>query len=699
MDGSKQYKLARGVRTPVTWPMPVAWLLTALVLSVLLLVAIPPRFAELAVPCTQPPCEAARLSPQGHFILRQLGFPPAAYAAYSLATEVLVSLAFVAISALIIRRQSANRFALFAAFMLILFGIGVSETVNVLGLASPTIRSILRLLNAAGFVMFFVAWYLFPDGRLYPSWTKFLVPLWIALEVPWAFPDLIHLPPWLAIPLTLGLIASCLLAQLVRYRHPSTPAQRQQTKWVLFGLLLTVSGFVAYGLLPIVLPGLVEPGVREVVYYGFGRTVVGASLLMLPLTLGIAIWRYRLWDIDLILNRTAVYFVLVSAIIAIYALIVGSLGALFQTRGNWFISLVAAGAVTILFQPLRLRIQRVVNRMMFGDRDEPVTVLTRLARTLEDTGVPGQLLSNIERTITQALRLPSAVISLSDEDEVSRGLALDSSQRNVANFPLVYQSKVLGYLAVTPREPGEPLSPADQNLLADIARQAGPAIYALKLTADLQRSRERLVVGREEERRRIRRDLHDGLGPMLASHSLLLESLEKLIHRDTVGAALVISELKRQTQTSLVDVRQLIYNLRPPSLDDLGIVGALQEEINRRRGPDLQISIHSEALPPLPAAAEVAIFRIVQEAVTNVVRHAAASSCEVVLYVEDGAGQARFVAEIRDDGHGFPPEHQAGVGLESMLERAAELGGVCLVESAAGKGTTVRAWVPLNEEG
>jgi signal transduction histidine kinase len=699
MERSDQYKAAVGAELQIRWTARIWWVLLAVVLSVLLISAVPARFAELSEACFEPSCDAALLSPQGHSILRQLGLSAAAYAAYSVAVEVMVVLVFLAISSLIMRRQTESLFAVLAAFMLLLFGIGTSETVNALDVSSPALMTALRLLNSLGFVSFFIAWYLFPDGRLYPRWAKFLIVAWIALEIPWAFPDLLPLPVWLGIPLTLGLIASCLLAQIYRYRRISTPVQRQQTKWVLFGLLVTVSGFVAYGVLPILIPALVEPGLPEVFFYGIGRTLVGISMMALPLTLGTAIWRHRLWDIDLIVNRTFIYATLTALTIGIYALIAGSLGALFQARGNWFISLAAAGGVAVLFQPLRVWIHRGVNRMMFGERDDPVAVLTRLSRMLEANAVPGTVLTGIVETIAQALRLPFAAIHLVEEDAVSRRVAFGQPQQDTYDFPLVYQGEVLGYLVVGAREPGEALSPADQSLLESVARQAGPAIYAVKLTADLQHSRERLVVGREEERRRIRRDLHDGLGPMLASQSLLLESLEKFIYQDMTKAEIVITELKLQTQIALSDVRQLIYNLRPPSLDDLGLVGALQEEIDRRRGGDLKISIQSEALPPLPAAAEVAIFRIVQEAVTNVVRHAAAQSCQINLRVEGEAGKARLIAEIKDNGRGVPTERPVGVGLESIRERAAELGGECWIETAAGLGTTVQAWVPLSEEG
>jgi signal transduction histidine kinase len=699
MERSDQYKPIVGKHLQFIWTIRGVWVGLAFVLIVLWISAIPLRFYELREICTIPPCEDARLSPQGHAFLLQRGLSSESYAAYSVAVEVVVAGVFLAISTLIILRQSENRFALFAAFMLLLFGIGVSETLNVLEPGSPGFKTGLRLLNSLGFVSFFVACYLFPDGNFFPRWSRYLTGAWIALEIPWAFPNLISLPEWLSIPLTLSLIASCILAQIFRYRKKSSPVQRQQTKWVLFGLIITISGFASYGVLPIYFPGIVEPGILEIIFYGLGRTLVGISMLALPVTVGIAIWRYRLWDIDLIVNRAFIYSALTGLTIGFYAMIAGSLGALFQARGNWFISLAAAGGVAVLFQPLRLWIQRSINRMMYGERDDPIAVLTRLARMLEATAIPGEVLRNMVETISQALHIPYAAIKLVDGGEVSNEVTFGHNQLDTYDFPMVLQGEVLGYLVIGSRELGEGLSQADRNLLESIARQAGPAIYALKLTADLQRSRERLVVGREEERRRIRRDLHDGLGPMLASQSLLLETLENLIHTDTAKAECIINELKIQTKTGLTDIRHLIYNLRPPSLDDLGLAGALQEDVNRHRGGDLHISIHTDNLPQLSAAVEVAIFRIVQEAVTNVVRHASAQSCQIHLNVQGKSGNSRLIVEIKDNGRGFQLGSHVGVGLESMSERAAELGGECRVETEIGNGTTVRAWVPLAEEG
>lgn len=699
MNRSGQAKLMNATGLQRRWAIQSVWLVLAVVLMFLSIIAIPLNFTEVSKPCVEPPCEAARLSAQGHAVLRQLRLPPAVFAAYIVTMDVLVAGVFLLVSALIMRRQSENRFAVFAAFMLLFFGIGVTESLVILEPLSPILKAALRLINSLGFISFMVAFYLFPDGQFYPRWSKVLTVIWVALEIPWAFPELLQLPTWLDIPLTLGLIASCVLAQVLRFRHKSTPVQRQQTKWVLFGLFVAIFGFAAYGVLPILIPALVQPGMGEILFYGLGRTLVGLGLIAMPIAMAIAIWRHRLWDIDLIIHRTFINTALTGLVIAIYALIAGSLGALFQTRGNWFISLAAAGAVAVLFQPLRVGVQRGVNRMLFGERDDPAAVLTRLARTLEATAAPGEVLANLVEMVSHALRIPYAAVKLLEDGEISQRAAFGQPQQDLFEYPLLYQGEILGFLVVSSREPGEALGPADATLLENIARQAGPAIYALKLYADLQHSRERLVVGREEERRRIRRDLHDGLGPMLASQSLLLESLEKLIHQDVNKAGQVVSELKHQTQNALSDVRQLIYNLRPLPLDDLGLAGALREEINRRQGGDLRISLLTGTLPALPAAAEVAIYRIVQEAVTNVIRHAAARSCHIRLQVEGENGSARLVAEIEDDGCGVNAQHPQGVGLESMLERAAELGGECWIETEAGRGTTVRAWVPLNEAG
>jgi len=263
-------------------------------------------------------------------------------------------------------------------------------------------------------------------------------------------------------------------------------------------------------------------------------------------------------------------------------------------------------------------------------------------------------------------------------------------------LPLIYQAETVGHLLLGSRTPDEPFTSGDRRLLDDLARQVGVAVHATRLTGDLQRSRERLVTAREEERRRLRRDLHDGLGPTLAAQTLKVGSARALYQRDAVAADALLGELESDLQLALTDIRRLVYDLRPPALDELGLVGAIREHASRygvgtKETQGLCIGIEApEPLPPLPAAVEVAAYRIVQEALTNVVRHAHAHTGWVRVDVD---GSLRL--EITDDGIGLPSPRHIGVGLVSMRERAEELGGSCIVERQVAGGTRVLARFPF----
>jgi signal transduction histidine kinase len=237
-------------------------------------------------------------------------------------------------------------------------------------------------------------------------------------------------------------------------------------------------------------------------------------------------------------------------------------------------------------------------------------------------------------------------------------------------------------------------TPAEQRLLADIAHQAGVAAHAVRLTADLQRSRERLVSALEEERRRLRRDLHDGLGPQLASQTLTLTAARQLLQQRPAEADALLAEAIKHAQAAVSDIRQVVYDLRPPALDDLGLAGALHAQVAQFEASGIRFTLSvPETLPPLPAAVEVACYRIAQEALTNVVKHAHAQNCALSLTL--AAEADTLMLEVVDDGGGLPAERPAGVGLNSMRERAAELGGQCSIEPRPGGGTRVLARLPI----
>jgi signal transduction histidine kinase len=494
-------------------------------------------------------------------------------------------------------------------------------------------------------------------------------------------------------------MATVVLIQLYRYRRVSSPLERQQTKWVVFGLAVTATVDVLLSGQYLLFPVLSSPGSL----YPLAYNVVFPFLpLFLPLSFGFAMLRYRLWDVDIIINRTLVYATLTAIVVGVYVLVVGILSTLLHTFGNFLIALLATGLIAVLFQPLRARLQRMINRLMYGERDDPYAVLSRLGSRLEATLAPEAILPTLVETVAQALKLPYVAIALKQGDEFSLTASYGLSQDSPFILPLVYQTETIGQLRLSPRAPGEAFTVADRRLLEDIARQAGVAAHAVRLTSDLQRSRERLVTAREEERRRLRRDLHDGLGATLAALHLQAGAIRTLMRHDLAEADAEMLELQAEIRSAIADIRRLVYALRPPTLDELGLVGAIRQYAAQYDLPGtqsksdgcLRVAVETpEPLPALPAAVEVAAYRIVQEALTNVARHAHASTCTVRLAITDA-----FQLEISDDGVGFRPESGAGVGLLSMRERAAEAGGSCLVESAPGRGTRILVHLPLAKE-
>lgn len=491
------------------------------------------------------------------------------------------------------------------------------------------------------------------------------------------------LPVFGALGVLIGLGAiGAVAAVAVRFRR-SRGVERQQIKWFLFAVapLLLVP---ALDFLPEIIGGV----------------MFGWVLVALPAAIGISILRHRLYDIDLIINRALVYVTLTAGVIGVYVFVVGYLGAMFRTEANLPISLVATGVVAVLFAPLRDRLQRAANRLMYGERDDPYAAISRLGERLEATLAPDAVLPTIVQSFRDALRLPYAAIAFEKEDEPQRVVAsVGEPTKDPLRLPLTYRSEPVGELLLGSRAGEEGFSSADRRLLSDLARQAGVAVHAVRLTADLQRSREKLVTTREEERRRLRRDLHDGLGAQLAGLNIQTGVLRSLIKRDPDTADALVVELRGEMRSAIADVRRLVHGLRPPALDELGLVGALHRLAERPGTEDAGLRVEVETpedLPPLPAAVEVATYRIVQEALTNVVRHARADECVVRLTLSDD--EARL--EISDDGIGLPEARpEPGVGLHSMRERAVELGGSCAVETAPGGGFRVIARLPLQGGG
>jgi signal transduction histidine kinase len=558
------------------------------------------------------------------------------------------------------------------------------------------------MLTFLGLSLFLLLLFAFPDGRFIPRssaghvllasillGTPFLaLALMAILGLDYPAEELGYFAFLIALATAM---ASGVASQIYRFQSVASSTERQQTRWVLFGLSAQLA-WILWGLLFAALfpLNIIDESIWALIALHINVLVP----LMIPVAFGVAILRDGFWNVDPLVNRLLVYAALTVIIVSLYILIVGALSLLFQSRGGLLVALVATGAVAVIFQPLRDRLQKAANRLMYGERDDPVGMLTRLARQLETADDPDTILPTLVETVAITLKFPYVAIWLPGEPDEAWTTAASVGQRpsRVELVPIRHENQEIGRLEVAPRSPRERLAEADRLLLANIAQLAATTIRTLELNEQLKQSRRQLVTAREEERRRIRRDLHDGLGPVLAALTLQADTAVDLVYDDPDEAATVLKKMRTKAQTAVADIRQLVYGLRPPALDELGLADAIRQYSTSLEPNNLTIAVEApDRLPALPAAVEVAAYRIAQEAIGNVTRHAQATSCTVRL-VLDGD----LFLEIMDDGIGLPEDRSPGIGLWSMKERAAELGGTCTIESPSGGGVMVRARLPLN---
>jgi two-component system NarL family sensor kinase len=471
------------------------------------------------------------------------------------------------------------------------------------------------------------------------------------------------------------------------YARPRDAASRAQMRWLTLGVVASAG----IGLVVFWIPELVV-----------GHPMVPASsigLVALPLPLGIAagILADDLFEMDVVVNRTLVYGGMTLGVVATYAVVASAIGLVVGQEHGFAISLLATGIAALAALPLRDLLQRSVNRLMYGQRDEPWRAMRRLGQRLELAADPDRAFPTIVETIAETLRLPYVALELVHETGgVAIAAEVGSRQPEVVTLPLAHGAEPVGRLVLGIRSGERGFRGDEQDLLEDLARQAGTAIHALRLRDDVARSHERLVFAREEERRRLRRDLHDGLGPTLAAIGLRAEASAEKLDSDPAAARRLLDELGQEVRAALADIRRLVDGLRPPALDELGLLGAIEQQAARLEGGGLATGTRivvdrpASPLPELPAAVEVAAFRIAVEALTNVVRHSAARTCRVRIRAGDD-----LTIEVDDDGNGLPQSRRAGTGMESMEGRAAELGGTLAVVARPGGGVRVVARLPI----
>jgi signal transduction histidine kinase len=472
----------------------------------------------------------------------------------------------------------------------------------------------------------------------------------------------------LALPLMAVTVAGGVAAMISRWRR-GDPSRRRQ--------LLTFAVAAA-------LPVAVIPTAFGA---GWPSWVFAAAVAPLPAAVAVAILTGGMFDLATVANRSLVWGTLSAAIAGIYLLVVTGTGELLGDTGARWLPWLGTAVVAVSFAPLRNTLQVAANRITYGRWREPYEVLAGLSPRIGAAPDPDRVLHDVVAELGATLGLTGVHL----RDAHGRGVAGAAAPGGTVVALTAYGRRV-GELSFT--EPASPLRPSDRRLLDDLAAQLALLMHASALTDDLRRARERLVMAREEERRRLRRDLHDGLGPALAGLMLKADNARALVPADPVTAERDLLVLRDDIQSTVVDVRRLVEGLRPPAIDELGLGPALTQAVGRlasRTGTGVEVSV-AEPLPPVPAAVEVAVYRIVCEAVTNAVRHAGAGTCRVSLRVAAGG----LVATVADDGVGLGPDatRSTGTGLGTMRERAEELGGTLTVHGDGG-GTRVTAVLPL----
>lgn len=593
------------------------------------------------------------------------------------------SVAFAAVCFLIgvgLALRSREPVSRLTAVMLFLLGGAAPPFTNPLAnqhewFVPARVGSALSLVAIVGFLL------AFPSGEVQPRWLRRAVVIWalavVAERLTPALDPAGSQSGLLGLLTMLGL-GTGLYAQAWRWLRVSDAVARNQTKWVVLGAAVSVTGWVT---------GAFLTDDRA----SFLVATLGS--MAIPLSIGVAVLRYRLWDVDVVINRALVFTSLTVLLAGAYLGIVVTTHGLLDGRGDLAASVGAAALVAVAFQPLRVAIQRAVNRLMYGERDDPYAVLSRLGAALEHSIGTGGVLSHIVETVASALRLPGVAISLHEAESellvATHGVVPDDAVR----LPLTHQGVAIGDLLLASRGPRDPLSPTDIQLLEDLCRHIAVAAHAVQLTGALQRSRARLVTARAEERRRLRRELHDGLAPQLVALAMRLDAARA--HVGDADTQETLEVLAERARAAIGEVRRLVHALRPPALDELGLVGAVREtalgQAGNGAGPTVVFEASPE-IPELPAAVETAAYRIAQEALNNVVRHAEARHCSVQLTFDPSA-EALSLA-VTDDGCGIASNAAAGVGILSMRERAEELGGELAISPSAAGGTMLRASLP-----
>jgi signal transduction histidine kinase len=493
------------------------------------------------------------------------------------------------------------------------------------------------------------------------------------------------------------LALSAAFSLLIRFRR-APAVERQQIKWFMFAGGLLVAG-AGVGI------GLDAAGIQ------LPEIVFATLLTLLPASIGIAILKYRLYDIDLVINKTLVYGLLAAFITAVYVGIVVGIGQAIGSKRNLGLSILATAVVAVGFQPVRDRVQHLANRLVYGERATPYEVLSEFSGRMSGAYATEDLLPRMARILAEGTGAARAEVWLQvggdlhpeaswpqDSPPLDPVAVSDGELPRVEGvdllLPVRHRGELLGALSVT-KARGDPLRPAESKLMEDLASGAGLVLRNVRLTAELlarleelKRSRMRIVAAQDEERRKLERNLHDGAQQQLVALQVKLSLAERLAEEDC-RVKDQLSGLKQEAGEALENLRDLARGIYPPLLADQGLQAALASQARKATFP---VSIEADHLSRYPQETEAAVYFCCLEALQNVAKYAGATQAAIRLAEDDG----HLAFTVTDDGGGFDTSTTSyGTGLQGMADRLSAQGGTLEIRSAPGEGTTVIGRVPV----
>jgi signal transduction histidine kinase len=498
-----------------------------------------------------------------------------------------------------------------------------------------------------------------------------------------------------SIGMLLAAIVAC-AAIVVRYRGADGET-RQQVRWLTF---VGVAFFVEF------VVGLVGTGLTHdsdtfgnVLFLVWFITLV----LGIPIACGIAILKYRLFDLDVVVRKTVVFGLLAAFITALYAVVVGGIGAIVGAKSSTVLSFVAAALLAVAFQPARDRARRLADRLAYGQRATPYEVLADFSERMSESYATEDVLPRMAEILRAGTGATSAGVWLrvgsTLRPEAAAGDALERAPVAIDGDTLPeatgehavevrHQGELLGALSIV-MPPSDPMNPAKDKLVRDLAAQAGLVLRNVRLIEELRASRQRLVAAQDEERRKIERNLHDGAQQQLVALAVKLRLTEQIAERDPAKAKEMLAALQTDTSEALEDLRDLARGIYPPLLADKGLAAALEAQARKSAVPTTVESTDVDRYAP---EVEATIYFCTLEALQNVAKYAAATRAQIRLGRTDG----HVTFEIEDDGAGFDTRTTGyGTGLRGMADRLDAIGGSLEVRSAPGRGTTIAGRVPV----